>query len=59
MKEYINVFSEPGAVTAALNWYRALGDNLEFNPEVEGFESLLEVNTPTLFYVGKSRSFSW
>ena len=37
MKEYINVFSEPGALTSALNWYRALGDDLLF--EVEGVES--------------------
>ena len=49
MKEYINVFSEPGALTSALNWYRALGDDLLF--EVEGFESL-EVKTPTLFLWG-------
>jgi len=49
MKDYIKVFSEPGALTSALNWYRALGDDLLF--EVEGVESL-EVYTPTLFLWG-------
>ena len=49
MKEYINVFSEPGALTSALNWYRALRDDLLF--ELEGVESL-EVKTPTLFLWG-------
>jgi pimeloyl-ACP methyl ester carboxylesterase len=49
MKEYINVFSEPGALTSALNWYRALGDDLLF--EAEGVESL-EVKIPTLFLWG-------
>ena len=49
MKEYINVFSEPGALTSALNWYRALRDDLLF--ELEGIESL-EVKSPTLFLWG-------
>jgi len=49
MKEYIDVFSEPGALTSALNWYRALGDNGLSNPD--NVESL-EVNTPTLFLWG-------
>ena len=49
MKEYISVFSEPGAMTSALNWYRALGDDLGFNSDDA---NLLEVNTPTLFMWG-------
>ena len=49
MKEYISVFSEPGAMTSALNWYRALGDDLGFNSDDANF---LEVNTPTLFMWG-------
>ena len=53
MKEYINVFSEPGAMASALNWYRALGEDLVFNP---GDANLLEVNTPTLFLWGNQDS---
>ena len=49
MKEYIDVFSEPGALTSALNWYRALGDNSLSN--LDNIESL-EVNTSTLFLWG-------
>ena len=54
MKEYISVFSEPGAMTSALNWYRALGDDLGFNSDDANF---LEVNTPTLFLWGNQDSF--
>jgi len=53
MKEYINVFSEPGAMTSALNWYRALGDDAEFNAVDP---NLYEVNTPTLFMWGNQDS---
>jgi pimeloyl-ACP methyl ester carboxylesterase len=49
MKEYINVFSEPGALTSALNWYRALGDNGLSN--LDSIDSL-EVKTSTLFLWG-------
>ena len=49
MKDYIGVFSEPGALTSALNWYRALEDDVAFNP---GNVLNLEVKTPTLFLWG-------
>ena len=49
MKEYIDVFSEPGALTSALNWYRALGDNGLSN--LDSVDSL-EVKTSTLFLWG-------
>jgi pimeloyl-ACP methyl ester carboxylesterase len=48
-KEYIDVFSEPEALTSALNWYRAMGDTgLSSQDSVVS----LEVKTPTLFLWG-------
>ena len=56
IKEYMQVFGEPGALTAALNWYRAA-----FAPEGEDFfEEAIELEgrvsenskVPTLFIWG-------
>mgnify|MGYP001069778037 CR=1 FL=1 len=49
VKEYITVFSQPGALTAALNWYRANSFNLE-----EGYQGALfgPVWHPTLLIWG-------
>lgn len=48
-KEYRAVFSEPGALTATLNWYRQMGadqgDSEELDPYIE---------TPTLFIWGNN-----
>jgi pimeloyl-ACP methyl ester carboxylesterase len=45
--EYLAVFSEPGALTAALNWYRAMLISRNM-PE----QRSLQVKTPTLFIWG-------
>jgi len=46
-EEYLAVFSEPGALTSALNWYRQMGaslrDSTNMNPSI---------TTPTLFVWG-------
>jgi pimeloyl-ACP methyl ester carboxylesterase len=39
--EYVRVLTEPGAMTAALNWYRAMGP--------EGFGAMGPVTTPTMY----------
>lgn len=44
LDEYMAVFSEPGALTSALNWYRAAGSL--------GASGSLQVDTPTLFIWG-------
>jgi pimeloyl-ACP methyl ester carboxylesterase len=44
LEEYKQVFSEPGALRAALNWYRAF----EFQPD----EPLGKIRQPTLFIWG-------
>jgi len=49
--EYLAVFSEPGALTAALDWYRAIGASLASGEAASG-----PVSTPTLFVYG-SREF--
>jgi pimeloyl-ACP methyl ester carboxylesterase len=49
-KEYLEVLSEPGALTAALNWYRA-GD-LRVEDSGELFQP--EITIPTLFIWGDS-----
>ena len=46
-REYSAMFSEPGAATAALNWYRALPDGGRAGLPVD-----LEVRVPTLFIWG-------
>jgi len=46
-QEYLNAFSEPGALTAALNWYREAGSTLTNPTEVNN-----EVDIPTLFIWG-------
>lgn len=46
-QEYIQVFSEPGALTAALNWYRAM----TVGPGTQNTNSQ-EVEVPTLFIWG-------
>lgn len=45
--EYLAVFSEPGALTASLNWYRAIAASLE-----EGDAAAGPVEVPTLFIWG-------
>jgi pimeloyl-ACP methyl ester carboxylesterase len=45
--EYLRVFSEPGALTAALDWYRALSRSSEQNSAAPA-----AVATPTLFVWG-------
>ncbi len=45
-EEYLAVFSEPGAMTAALNWYRAMDDS----PGAPTFSA--RIATPTLFIWG-------
>lgn len=44
--EYINVFREPGALTAALNWYRAMAIDTQIG------DQSMEVTVPTLFIWG-------
>jgi pimeloyl-ACP methyl ester carboxylesterase len=46
-EEYLAVFSEPGALTAALNWYRAIPASFEVLDELTG-----PVRTSTLFLYG-------
>lgn len=46
--EYIAVFSEPGALSAALNWYRAMG----LTGLVSAGQQSMEVRVPTLFIWG-------
>ena len=48
MQEYIDVFSEPGALTAALNWYRA---SFAMQPP-DGENQNGDVFVPTLFIWG-------
>ena len=45
--EYLAVFSEPGALTASLNWYRAIAGSLDAGDDVAG-----PVEVPTLFIWG-------
>jgi len=46
--EYLAVFSEPGALTGALDWYRAITSSLEGAEAVAG-----PVTVPTLFLYGE------
>jgi pimeloyl-ACP methyl ester carboxylesterase len=47
--EYLRVFAEPGALTAALNWYRAIALSRQANAGISP-----EVQRPTLFLWGTS-----
>jgi pimeloyl-ACP methyl ester carboxylesterase len=47
-EEYLAVFSEPGALTATLNWYRAITAGLDRGNEISG-----PVSVSTLFIWGK------
>ncbi|MEL6371625.1 MAG: alpha/beta hydrolase [Pseudomonadota bacterium] len=47
IEEYIKVFSEPGAATATLNWYRSIQDSVSLVAESDATISL-----PTLFIYG-------
>ncbi len=47
-EEYLAVFSEPGALTGALNWYRAITGSLEGAEASSG-----PVKVPTLFVYGE------
>jgi len=49
LNEYLQVFAEPGALTAALNWYRQMGESLL---AVESPNPIIE--TPTLFIWGNN-----
>lgn len=46
-QEYQAVFSEPYALTSALNWYRAAGEGIGLSPGL-----INETSTPTLFIWG-------
>ena len=48
-EEYLAVFSEPKALTSALNWYRQMGESFVSSPELS-----LEIATPTLFIWGNN-----
>jgi pimeloyl-ACP methyl ester carboxylesterase len=48
-EEYLEIFGEPGALTAALNWYRSM---LVEQPDVQELE--VEITTPTLFIWGNN-----
>ena len=48
MDEYVSVFSELGALTAGLNWYRA---SFGGDPATEGVQDN-DVRVPTLFIWG-------
>ncbi len=48
-QEYLRVFAEPGAITGALNWYRASGEGIGGNASLS-----MQVNTPTLFIWGNA-----
>ncbi len=47
--EYFSVFSEPGALTSGLNWYRAMNQSLTGGDEIES-----DVSIPTLFIWGNN-----
>ena len=47
-EEYLTVFSEPGALTGALNWYRAITSSLDGAESVAGPVE----GVPTLFMWG-------
>ena len=49
VEEYEKVFLEPGALTAALNWYRQMGASLESSRDITP-----ELHTPTLFIWGNN-----
>ena len=51
--EYLAVFSEPGALTAALNWYRAITSSLEGAESIAGPVE----GVPTLFVWGTRESW--
>jgi pimeloyl-ACP methyl ester carboxylesterase len=46
-REYLAMFAEPGALTAAFNWYRAMGESADNAASLD-----MEVYTPTLFIWG-------
>ena len=52
--EYVSVFSEPGALTAVLNWYRQMGAALPTPGDSSSSQSSLLVKTPTLFIWGNN-----
>lgn len=47
VEDYLAILTEPGALTAALNWYRAIPLTAE-----QWFEADMAVDTPTLFIWG-------
>ena len=51
--EYLAVFSEPGALTAALNWYRGILQSID----VVGSEFEARVEPPVLFLWGTREFF--
>jgi pimeloyl-ACP methyl ester carboxylesterase len=48
IEEYINVLSEPGALSGALNWYRAMGESALMGDAPR----TMDVSVPTLFIWG-------
>ncbi len=48
-QEYLEVFSEPGALTSGLNWYRQAGSSLSGGSDLDPL-----INTPTLFIWGNN-----
>ena len=50
--EYLATFAEPGAMTAALNWYRAASPVNVDGGGLDSTASTLDVSTPTLFIWG-------
>lgn len=49
LEEYLAVFSEPGALTAALNWYRQMGESIDAATQTPQM-----VTTPSLFIWGEN-----
>ncbi|MEO1656268.1 MAG: alpha/beta hydrolase [Pseudomonadota bacterium] len=47
IEEYLGVFSEPGASTAALNWYRGIQESIQVIDSVDP-----NISLPTLFIYG-------
>lgn len=49
IESYLNIFRQPGAVTAALNWYRA-----NYRSKISSENSEKNISVPTLFIWGRN-----